>query len=256
MVDPRQARRGPPLNEGEWIILLDYFLHSPEPTHTDSHPSCRELAALIGRTSGTVDSSLRNLKAIHTGSVGLSHGGQTAQRVYERYSEDHPFLQARAQELLGHLEVGRARTGLGERQLALERLREFNLQHRGQPASSTSRDITIFHRPRGARSDLLSIVGTTCQICQAPGFETHLSGSYAEVHHLDALARQSPGNLCTDNAVVVCPTCHAKLHNARVESVSLPHGRIRITINEIVYTVERNTEARLEQLAGSTPNVP
>ncbi len=249
MVNFGPARRRPPLSEEEWVILLDYFFTNPEPTHTDSHPLCQQLARLIGRSPGTVDSSLRNLKAIHTGTAGLSHGSRVARRIYERYHDQQQNLHDSAQGLTGQLEILRGQPLPDQRREALRRLQEFNRQHRNLPSPSTSRDASIFHRPRGARTDLLIVRGTTCQICNVPGFETRLGTTYAEVHHLDELARRLPGNLCTDNTLVVCPTCHAKIHNANVATIDLPNSRIRITINGRNYDVDRNTEGRLADLA-------
>ena len=177
MTSSGPGRRRPPLSQEEWIILVDYFFHSPEPTHTDSHPECRALAQLIGRTPGSVDSSLRNIKSIHTGAAGRPHSSQLARRVYEAYTGDLPALHLRAEELVEQFQILRGQQVRDERQQAFRRIREFNNEHRDQPAPSTSRDTTVFHRPRGARADLLLIVGTTCQICLSPGFATRLGGN-------------------------------------------------------------------------------
>ncbi len=242
---PRRRSR---LTEEEWVVLLDYFFQSPEPTHTDSHPLCHQLAQLLGRTPGSVDSSLRNIKSIHTGAAGFTHASKLARDVYESHATDLATLHLRAEGIREQLELRGRGLAPGLRQEALNRLREFNREHRDQPAAAISRDTTIFHRPGSARTDLLTLTGTTCQICGVPGFPTRSSSRYTEVHHLDELARRTAGNLCSDNVIVVCPTCHAKLHHANVTVEDLLDGQIRITINGTVYSVQRNLESRLEDL--------
>ena len=131
---------------------------------------------------------------------------------------------------------------------ALVRLRRFNQLHRTRPAPSRRRMVTEYDRPSQARSDLISIVGTDCQICGAAAFKTKSGNFYVEAHHLDELARRNPGNLCTDSVLVVCPTCHAKLHYAKKRIRTLPDGSLSINLAGQDFRAFPNTEARLEQL--------
>ena len=73
--------RGPDYSRDEWIILLHYFLTQPELTHTNSHYQLERFAAAIGRTPGSVDASLRNIKLALTGSAGLEHGSSVMRDV-------------------------------------------------------------------------------------------------------------------------------------------------------------------------------
>jgi hypothetical protein len=66
-------------------VILDFYYRMPEPAHTDSHPECQHFSKLLGRSPGTVDSSLRNLKTIDQG-PGLSHIATTGIEVYREFA--------------------------------------------------------------------------------------------------------------------------------------------------------------------------
>lgn len=52
--------------------------------------------------------------------------------------------------------------------------------------------------------------GYRCQKCNVDGFEKKSGGKYAEVHHVDELARG--GRDLPNNMVCVCASCHRKIH--------------------------------------------
>ncbi len=131
---------------------------------------------------------------------------------------------------------------------ALQRLRRMNQRYRSKAAPARRRMATAFNRPSRIRTDLISIVGTACQVCGVTAFPMEGGGSYVEAHHLDELARRNPGNLCTDNVLIVCPACHAKLHHAKKLVKSLPDDSVSLTLAGIQYQVALNTENRLEQI--------
>ena len=91
--------------EDEWTVLLYYFLNRPEPEHTDSHPSLQAFARSIGRTPGSVDSSLRNIKSYRL-DAGLSHGATRMRVVVDRYQEQPLLLRADAEAALGRINPG------------------------------------------------------------------------------------------------------------------------------------------------------
>jgi predicted HNH restriction endonuclease len=95
----------------------------------------------------------------------------------------------------------------------------------------------------------MSIVGQDCQVCGIEAFPTRTGGFYAEAHHVDELAHENPGNLCTDHVLVVCRMCHAKLHHAPM-TVSMKDNRILLRLAGKRYKILPNSEANLEQKLG------
>lgn len=59
--------------------------------------------------------------------------------------------------------------------------------------------------------------GDTCQLCGQRGFVKRDGERYCEVHHLFHLADEPPDNcLQPEYVVVLCPTCHRRMHYADV----------------------------------------
>jgi len=71
-----------------------------------------------------------------------------------------------------------------------------------------------YERPNRITKLLKERLGATCQICGVEGFLMRNGKRYCEVHHLFHLAKRLPGSLGLRQLVVVCPTCHRKLHYA------------------------------------------
>ncbi len=94
---------------------------------------------------------------------------------------------------------------------------------------------------RGPISRYLKMLrGYRCQICGEAGFDQRSGAQYAETHHILELHRLVPGSYCSDNVIVVCPTCHRKLHFAHVEFTNVNDSRVRVRINGVEYEFERN----------------
>lgn len=70
-------------------------------------------------------------------------------------------------------------------------------------------------RGRAVVQALKKLLEPRCQICGELGFMMANGERYIEAHHLTPVAAQQPGSLCTDNLILVCPTCHRRLHYAR-----------------------------------------
>ena len=233
---------GTPLTNDEWTLLISYYLTQPERTHTDSHPKCVAFARKIGLSPQTVDMSLRNIKAHATRNAGLRKGARRMKELSDRYQANPVLLRRDQKEALQRIVQGRR----GSSEDALRRLRKFNSRWRNEAAPARTRIQRQFDRPSRARADLMAVVGTDCQVCGVEAFPTKSDGSYAEAHHVDELACQSPGNLCTDNVLVVCPTCHAKLHHAPL-TVRMRGDRILLDLAGKRFTVRRNSEANLKR---------
>lgn len=68
-------------------------------------------------------------------------------------------------------------------------------------------------RDKQAKEAYKNRVGTRCQVCGEPGFSARGGSEFCEVHHIVPIA--SGGFDSPPNLLVVCPTCHRKLHFAR-----------------------------------------
>lgn len=75
-----------------------------------------------------------------------------------------------------------------------------------QPMSKT---INYFKRNRKIVDELKKLYNGKCQICQDT-FEKVNGENYCETHHVKALGKNGTDTI--DNLVVLCPTCHKKLH--------------------------------------------
>jgi len=73
-------------SQDEWIVLYYYFHNLPERTQTDSHTILQGFARDFGRTPGSIDASMRNIKAYVTG-PGFPHGASAMRSTVDRYSK-------------------------------------------------------------------------------------------------------------------------------------------------------------------------
>ncbi len=71
-----------------------------------------------------------------------------------------------------------------------------------------------YERPNRVTKFLKERLGPTCQVCGLDGFLMRNGKRYCEVHHLFHLAKRLPGSLSPSQLIIVCPTCHRKLHYA------------------------------------------
>ncbi len=84
----------------------------------------------------------------------------------------------------------------------------------------------------------------TCQICKQKGFVQSNHSYYVEAHHIVELHKLIPGSLCSDNIIIVCPTCHKKLHYAKVEYKIDSTSIVKVNINGAEYSFKRNVIAK------------
>lgn len=85
-------------------------------------------------------------------------------------------------------------------------------------------------RPGAITDHLKALCNYKCQLCHEAGFLQANGTQYVEAHHIIELHNLIPGSYCSDNIVVVCPTCHRKLHYADV-SYSVSDDEVLVTIN-------------------------
>ena len=111
-----------------------------------------------------------------------------------------------------------------------ERLARLDKRYSAMEPESRLVLLRQLHRPSSVSQLVKALRGTTCVLCGAPGFRKRDGSRYAEVHHVEELSAGLPGVLGSDNMVVVCATCHRKLHYADV-AVSQGDGGWTIVIN-------------------------
>lgn len=121
-----------------------------------------------------------------------------------------------------------------------QRIAAFNAKYREvapyrQPA--LSRRIA---RPGAIADYVKELHGHRCQLCNVPGFLRKNGKLYAEAYHIIELHQLIPGSYCSDNIIVVCPTCRKKLRYAPVEYDVSDHVRVRVRIGTSEYWFERN----------------
>ena len=91
-----------------------------------------------------------------------------------------------------------------------------------------------------------NLLGAKCQICGYEGFEKLDGNKYIEAHHLSQLALLSPGSLCTDNIILVCPNCHREIHYGRYVEVSGDENSISIKLgNKDPVVIMKNSIEKL-----------
>ncbi len=97
-------------------------------------------------------------------------------------------------------------------------------------------------RPNNITNCLKRYHNYTCQICTIKGFLQKNGSFYIEAHHIEELHKLIKGSYCSDNLIIVCPTCHKKLHFADVNYVINTNDNFKITIkiNDDVFEVQKN----------------
>ena len=111
-----------------------------------------------------------------------------------------------------------------------ESLAHFDRRYSDVAPQSRQAFLQQLHRPSSVSRLVKALRGTACVLCGTPGFLKRDGSRYAEVHHVEELSTRMPGVLGSDNMVVVCATCHRKLHYADV-AVSQSEGGWTIVIN-------------------------
>jgi hypothetical protein len=102
-----------------------------------------------------------------------------------------------------------------------DRLRAMleELQGRTDPPSlrKKRRILEAYERPSWVTNLVKTHRGDTCQLCSTRGFVKRDGQRYCEVHHLFHLSEVPPDHcLGPEYVVVLCATCHRRLHYAKV----------------------------------------
>lgn len=100
-------------------------------------------------------------------------------------------------------------------------------------------------RPGSIANYLKKLLNFRCQLCGILGFKKKNGSKYIESHHIYELHELIPGSYCSDNIIIVCPTCHKKIHYAKVLFEICEDNVFKININGNNYDVERNMLSKL-----------
>jgi 5-methylcytosine-specific restriction endonuclease McrA len=95
-------------------------------------------------------------------------------------------------------------------------------------------------RPGAITDYLKQLRGFTCQLCGAAGFRQRNGTLYIEAHHIVELHHLIPGSYCSDNIVIVCPTCRRQLQYADTSYRSLPNEKVEVEVNGLHRVFDRN----------------
>lgn len=121
-----------------------------------------------------------------------------------------------------------------------KKIEEFNERYKDtKPATrqTVSNQVT---RPGPITDYLKKLQNFTCQICSEQGFMQANGTRYIEAHHIIELHKLLPGSYCSDNIIIVCPTCHRKLHYAKVIYSSMSQNQIEVSINSTKHIFSRS----------------
>jgi 5-methylcytosine-specific restriction endonuclease McrA len=121
-----------------------------------------------------------------------------------------------------------------------EVIRSFNEQYRNVSPQKRIVVSERIARPGTLTDYVKAFRNFTCQICHQVVFEQGNGTRYIEAHHIIELHNLLPNSYCSDNIVIVCPTCHKKLHYANVEYTYKIDGKVIVNINSETFEFERN----------------
>jgi HNH endonuclease len=98
------------------------------------------------------------------------------------------------------------------------------------------RILESFERPSWVTNHVKQVRGDTCQLCGQRGFVKRDGSFYCEVHHLFHLAKEPPADsLAPEFLVVLCATCHRRMHYADVALPTRIEGGWEVRIDDRAY---------------------
>lgn len=127
---------------------------------------------------------------------------------------------------------------LSDREQLQKRLARLDREYSNMEPQSRRTFLLQLNRQSSVARLVKELRGTTCSICDMPGFLKRDGSKYAEVHHVEELSTGNPGVLGSDNMIVVCANCHRKLHYADVD-ICRSTGGWKIVINGETHHVAR-----------------
>lgn len=115
-------------------------------------------------------------------------------------------------------------------------IQKLNTVYGGKPEFN-EKVVRLIQRPSALSNAIKEKNGYTCMLCKYPGFFKKGGEKYAETHHMIELNQLAPKTLQSWNMIVVCPTCHRKLHYGNTKTEYLNPGW-KIIIDTDEYLIE------------------
>jgi 5-methylcytosine-specific restriction endonuclease McrA len=162
---------------------------------------------------------------------------------------------ARLLELLGGKSQKRHPTdspNIAQLKRQLDELQSGGTPENPEVLRKIHRVLKTYERPSRITRYVKRTRGATCQLCGELGFKMRNRERYCEVHHLFHLSKNPPPKcLAPEFLVVLCGTCHRRMHYADVgEPVRDRAGwRVRVDDREYLFRVESAAPNQALQMA-------
>lgn len=130
-------------------------------------------------------------------------------------------------------ELGSDKPDLYENRLS----KELEIMRRRKPSPESKRKIQViyerYERPSRITKHVKETRGDRCSLCGQRGFVKSDGSRYCEVHHLFHLAKDPPVEcLQPEYLVVLCATCHRRMHYANVGDPEKIEGGWSVKIDD------------------------
>jgi len=152
-------------------------------------------------------------------------------------------------QLLAAAGINIPSAGIGRRDLYEARLENkwLKLQANHDPLSLRRKRqiLEAFERPSWVTNHIKQNRGDTCSLCGQRGFVKRDGSRYCEIHHLFHLSKDPPAVcLGPDYLVVLCATCHRRMHYADVSEPERTIGGWSVVIDgkTVVFTTDFPTQ--------------
>ena len=130
-----------------------------------------------------------------------------------------------------------------EKELIKAELNKLNNEFNSSPPEKKEYTSDRIERNQRVVALLKKLHPKKCQICETEHFITKTKEKYSEIHHIVELSEG--GSQATDNCLVICPTCHRKMHRANVDIRVENDNALEITINGEQFHVRKNVVGEL-----------
>ncbi len=154
---------------------------------------------------------------------------------------------------LSNIDQNQLSVDIEEPRSPLETLKKLNTKLSDTPPLERNAKVQNYvDRGTAVTKALKEILGAKCQICGWHGFakksKKSTNESFIEAHHLDQIANQNIGSLCSDNIILLCPNCHREIHYGEYVCI-IDHGKsFEIGLSNKIAVIEKNTIEYLEKL--------